>query len=299
MNCSSKNNSASGCVFFNEIRRDGKGRIRIENIVLFSSTKNIMEVHHHSHKPKNWREYITEFIMLFTAVTLGFFAENLREHQIIEKHKIQNLSAMINDLQQDSIEIENRIGEYTIALKKFEQMKDISFTYQQKQINENKAIDSIVTTYINTVWDIGLFINNASYKNTIASGSLSYIKNNNTKQLIAQYYEALYSKLLVNNKVLDEDASEFLGKTFSFGFMTISNGYSITTDVKMNGQTRSNFQQIEDFKSIPALRKVILAPEFRMYVNKIEGRSSYYLYVMHLAKELNNKLLLQLKKNEF
>ena len=38
-----------------------------------------MEVHHHSHKPKNWKEYITEFIMLFTAVTLGFFAENLRE----------------------------------------------------------------------------------------------------------------------------------------------------------------------------------------------------------------------------
>ena len=258
-----------------------------------------MEVHHHSHKPKNWKEYITEFVMLFTAVTLGFFAENLREHQIVENHKIQNLTAMINDLKQDSIEIDNRIAENTDAMKRFEHMKDISFAYHHNQVNENYVIDSIVSTYINTTWDIGLFINNASYKNTIASGSLSYIKNNETKQLIAQYYEALYSKLLVNNKVLDEDASEFMGKTFAFGFMTISNGYTMNTDKKMNWQTRSNYEQIEDFKSIPAFRKIILAPEFRMSVNKIEGRCGYYLYVMQLAKEFNNKLLAQLNKREY
>ncbi len=71
-----------------------------------------MEVHHHSHKPKNWKEYITEFIMLFAAVTLGFLAENLREHQVIEHRKDQNLLAMIDDLKQDSIEIEARINEY-------------------------------------------------------------------------------------------------------------------------------------------------------------------------------------------
>ena len=45
-----------------------------------------MEVHHHSHHLKKWKEYISEFLMLFAAVTLGFFAENLREHQI-EKHR--------------------------------------------------------------------------------------------------------------------------------------------------------------------------------------------------------------------
>ncbi len=41
-----------------------------------------MEVHHPHHIPKKIKEYITEFIMLFAAVTLGFVAENLREHQI-------------------------------------------------------------------------------------------------------------------------------------------------------------------------------------------------------------------------
>ena len=43
----------------------------------------IMEVHHHPdlhHKPKQWKEYFLEFLMIFLAVTLGFFAENIREH---------------------------------------------------------------------------------------------------------------------------------------------------------------------------------------------------------------------------
>ena len=47
-----------------------------------------MEVHHPHHPThkKKWSEYLVEFFMLFTAVTLGFFAENVREHQI-EKHR--------------------------------------------------------------------------------------------------------------------------------------------------------------------------------------------------------------------
>src|SRR5450432_3174575 len=42
-----------------------------------------MEVHHHpqlEHKAKPWREYLLEGLMIFLAVTMGFFAENLREH---------------------------------------------------------------------------------------------------------------------------------------------------------------------------------------------------------------------------
>ena len=251
-----------------------------------------MEVHHHSHKPKKFKEYITEFIMLFTAVTLGFFAENIREHQVIENHKIQNLTSMISDLKQDSIDIHKRIADYTISLKQFEAIKDLSFAYQNKKITESEYIDSVVAQYINTKFGVGLFINNASYKNTISAGSLSYIKNYDTKKLIAQYYEALYGKLLVNNKILDDEVNEFMGRTFSFGLVS-------NTNEKLNGQTRSYLEQLEDFKTIPAFRKSILAPEFRMYVNKIEGRCGYYLYVMKLAGGLNKKLLEQLQKGEF
>ena len=253
-----------------------------------------MEVHHPHHPThkKKWSEYIIEFVMLFAAVTLGFFAENLREHQIIDKHKDQNLIAMIDDLKQDSVQINKRIDEYSNSLVRFEKMKDLSFAFSHQEMNENQLIDSVVNIFLNTTISVALFINNASYKNTISSGSLSFIKNNETKKLIAEYYEALYGKLVVNNTLLDNDYNEFVGKTFGFGFV-------INSKVKLPFQTRSGSMQVEDFKSIPALRKRIIDPEFRLLVNRIESRCGYYLYVMQNAKELNTKLLSQLDKKEF
>ena len=43
-----------------------------------------MEVHHHGHvhEKKKWKDYLFQFLMLFLAVTLGFFVENQREHYI-------------------------------------------------------------------------------------------------------------------------------------------------------------------------------------------------------------------------
>lgn len=69
-----------------------------------------MEVHHHSHGPRKFKEYITEFIMLFAAVTLGFFAENLREHQIEKEREIQFLENIHYDLEQDFNDINATIA---------------------------------------------------------------------------------------------------------------------------------------------------------------------------------------------
>jgi hypothetical protein len=69
-----------------------------------------MEVHHHSHNPKKWKEYLSEFLMLFAAVTLGFFAENLREHQIEKHREIQFLKNIHLDLERDIKEIDNVIS---------------------------------------------------------------------------------------------------------------------------------------------------------------------------------------------
>src|SRR5215204_5532714 len=58
-----------------------KKEIEIKNTD--QETEN-MEVHHHAHHQgkKNWKSYFWEFLMLFFAVTLGFFVENQREHYI-------------------------------------------------------------------------------------------------------------------------------------------------------------------------------------------------------------------------
>ena len=60
-----------------------------------------MEVHHHTHHPKKWKEYLTEFLMLFLAVTLGFLAENMREHQIEKERERQYMESFVVDLESD------------------------------------------------------------------------------------------------------------------------------------------------------------------------------------------------------
>ena len=75
-----------------------------------------MEVHHHSHHPKKFKEYITEFIMLFLAVSLGFFAENLREHQVEKHREISYLKNVHEDLQLDLKNIDTVVNQNTIRL---------------------------------------------------------------------------------------------------------------------------------------------------------------------------------------
>lgn len=62
-----------------------------------------MEVHHHPHvEKKGFKEYLLEFIMIFLAVTLGFFAESLREH-LSDKHiEREYIISFVEDLKQDT-----------------------------------------------------------------------------------------------------------------------------------------------------------------------------------------------------
>jgi len=61
-----------------------------------------MEIHAHSHTPrKKWTHYFWEFLMLFLAVTLGFFVENQREHYIEHQREIKFIKSLASDLQAD------------------------------------------------------------------------------------------------------------------------------------------------------------------------------------------------------
>src|ERR1043165_1688471 len=62
-----------------------------------------MEVHAHSHTPrKKWHHYFWEFFMLFLAVTLGFFVENMREHIMDRKKENSYIESLISDLKKDT-----------------------------------------------------------------------------------------------------------------------------------------------------------------------------------------------------
>lgn len=64
-----------------------------------------MEVHHHPnlhHEKKAWKEYVLEGLMIFLAVTMGFFAESLREHISDGTREHEFAKALYNELSVDS-----------------------------------------------------------------------------------------------------------------------------------------------------------------------------------------------------
>ena len=69
-----------------------------------------MEVHHHSHHPKKWKEYFLEFLMLFLAVTLGFLAENYREAYVEHEREHELAKSLYNEMKADSIDLEIAIN---------------------------------------------------------------------------------------------------------------------------------------------------------------------------------------------
>lgn len=75
----------------------------IKIITQNQETEN-MEVHHHPdlhHKSKKWKEYFLEFLMIFLAVTMGFIAENIREHFVLKKHEKEYMVSLVRDLSND------------------------------------------------------------------------------------------------------------------------------------------------------------------------------------------------------
>jgi hypothetical protein len=57
-----------------------------------------MEVHHPHHTPKTIKDYLSEFLVIFVALTLGFFVENYREHFIEREREKEFLKLIAKDI---------------------------------------------------------------------------------------------------------------------------------------------------------------------------------------------------------
>ena len=74
-----------------------------------------MEVHHHPdlhHKTKPWKEYILEGLMIFLAVTMGFFAESLREHIAKKEKEQQVIEALMRGIKKDTAKLSDLVNNY-------------------------------------------------------------------------------------------------------------------------------------------------------------------------------------------
>ena len=107
-----------------------------------------MEVHH-SHHPthkKKWSEYIIEFVMLFTAVTLGFFAENIREHFIEKEREEQYVKIVHEDIVNDIKSLSHIVNSYELKLLREDTLIDLLSNF-----NTNKTNDLYYLARLNSI----------------------------------------------------------------------------------------------------------------------------------------------------
>ena len=157
----------------------------IETINQNQETEN-MEVHHHPdlhHKPKKWKEYFLEFLMIFLAVTMGFLAEGLREHIGDKKKERELILALNKDLIKDTVRLRHLIDVYTPAFHSWIDSSHYAIDSLPLKGNEkriSKALFNATYWEVYTPPEIALTI----LQNPI---SFSLIKNEIVKKEILNY----------------------------------------------------------------------------------------------------------------
>ena len=142
-----------------------------------------MEVHHHPHvEKKSFKEYLLEFIMIFLAVTLGFFAENIREH-LSEKNKAHQLAeALENDLKKDTTQLNFLVNFNRSKLVALDSLFNMTFL-PFEQINQQYFYG-----YIQKAVHTKLFSpNNASAEEIKRAGYFHYYNTDSLAGFISQY----------------------------------------------------------------------------------------------------------------
>ncbi|MBS1591907.1 MAG: hypothetical protein JST07_07350 [Bacteroidetes bacterium] len=194
-----------------------------------------MEVHHHpqlEHKPKPWKEYILEYIMIVLAVATGFFAESIRENISDREKEKQNIENIVKCLATDTTELKKIIAinirqlNYVDSLM---QLKGLNLS----EIENNKKFYVYTLTGIYGDWFFKP--NDAAMQQLKASGSLRLIRKQAVIDSLFQYdrYNAVMKDqqeicyyLMKNEWMKFEtiaDESEFMNKNkFESG---IENGF--------------------------------------------------------------------------
>ena len=145
-----------------------------------------MEVHHHPdlhHQEKPWKEYLLEGFMIFLAVTMGFFAESLRENIGAKEKENEYIASFRNNLEKDKAVLDYIIKDNKKKVKGLDSLlscfdKDMSNASNRKKIYDDS-------------WCVGYFSvfisNDATMTQLKNSGGLQFIKRAHVADSISKY----------------------------------------------------------------------------------------------------------------
>jgi hypothetical protein len=236
-----------------------------------------MEVHHHAHAPKKLREYLTEFFMLFLAVTLGFLAENIREHYIEQERAHELLESFMHDVSQNIILMDS----LTTSNSKMIMKNDSAVLY----LLENDLVDLDSFYNLLPVTSYRYLNNNETYDQMKSSGSLRYIKDTTLLRKIIAYNNA-------------SKAAEFRSITQEFEYT--AHEYTEAIQKWMPGEIATK-RHASLFLTRPLFKRMMKTKNDTALINKLNNygdHKTYYISGEEL-KQMRKELIPAISRKTF
>lgn len=138
-------------------------------------------------KKSNWKKYVLEFLMVFAAITLGFFADNQREKWGENARGVQYAQRLVEDLDLDSIRMEEVKVNY--ALK--EQQINTLVPLMQEGLEKKPFLDSLFAYFTlpgsgSLVTGIS-FVENLATRDELKSGNMRLIRSDSIVRHLSVY----------------------------------------------------------------------------------------------------------------
>jgi hypothetical protein len=143
-----------------------------------------MEVHHphHTHKKKKWNEYALEGLMIFIAVSMGYFAENIREHHLEEEKALKSIKNFYRDVLNDS-------SEYEATIKR-RRLQDSFFHFVNTQYEAGTLQQAMPAFYVShhyMAFRVFPSSNTATLEQIKNTGIFNFIDDDSLEVMIQQY----------------------------------------------------------------------------------------------------------------
>jgi hypothetical protein len=147
-----------------------------------------MEVHHHPHvEKKGFKEYFLEFIMIFLAVTLGFFAENIREHLSDNAKEKEYIKSLVEDLKVDQQILSQNISSVQSGISLMDSM--IIILDNPSSLTDNTGELYYLARLSPRLQPLA--INDKTFQQLKNSGNFRLIKNISASNKIMDYYNTI------------------------------------------------------------------------------------------------------------
>ena len=143
-----------------------------------------MEVHHHPHvEKKNFKEYLLEFVMIFLAVTMGFFAESYREYSVEKSRSREYAKSLIHDLEKDTAMAQGTVRSTHLLNAKIDSIKSFISGKKFNDISNAQlfAHTHFICLYKPYTWS------RATLEEIKGSGSLRYFGDDSIIMRISAY----------------------------------------------------------------------------------------------------------------